>query len=133
MSQRWLRLTLWLLLVATIPVRYQLADSELAPPLRLIFLTAMTLLLHLSEGYGGNLWAAMLALGVAQSALYLFIFYALAAFAARQLAARISPPVATLVVAVFATALLVSAVRRPHYVTPISSQHMYSSLVDVFR
>jgi len=133
MSQRAIKLILWLLLVATIPVRYQLADSEWAPTLRLVFLTAITLLLHLSEGFGGNLWALLLALGLAQSALYLLLFYACAACAAGQLVRRASPRLAAVLVAALALTLLGGAAALPLYVTPISSQAMYSSLLDVLR
>jgi hypothetical protein len=132
-SARAVQRVLWLLLVATIPVRYQLADSELAPTLRLVFLTAITLLLHLSEGYGGKLWATLLAIGLAQSVLYLLLFYALAAFAARQLTRRVGPRVALAFVAAVALLLLAGAALLRPYVTPISSQTMYSGLFDALR
>lgn len=133
MSQRALKLSLWLLLVATIPVPYQLADREWAPTLRLVFLSSITLLLHLSEGFGGKLWAALLGLSLAQSAVYLGLFYAVAACAARALAARVSPRGGAAILAVAALLLVGTAAAYPFYVTPISSQRMYSSLLDVLR
>jgi len=132
-SRRAVQRTLWLLLVVTVPVRYQLADTELAPTLRLVFLTAITILLHLSEGYGGPLWATLLGLGLAQSIAYLLLFYAVAAVAARQLVRRLAPRAVLATVAAIAALLLGGAALLRPYVTPISSQTMYSGLFDVLR
>jgi hypothetical protein len=132
MSQRTAKYVLFFLFLLTVPVVCQLADREWAPAIRLGFLTLLILLLHISEGAGGWLWATMLGLGIAQTLVYAGLFYLVSSLVVRLLARVAKPPIVGAIVTAIAIALLSTSMLEIYY-TPISSSRMHSSLFHVFR
>ena len=131
MSRRTIRAIFWLLLIVTVPVPYMITELEIAPTLRLGFLSALIAGVRLAEGAGGWAWSAMLALGAVQTVLYAMLAYAVAAFAAR-LVVRFCPPARRPVVLVAVAVALLAASAFDIYWTPLSSTRIKSSVQQVF-
>ena len=132
MSPRAAKWSLWLLLYCTAPVPYTLGPIETAPPLRLTLFSSLILGARLSEGPGGWVWSALLALGIAQCLFYVAFTYAVAMFLARIFArmddaGRLRAIVAGAIVVVGLVSLV------PVYETPISSVAMHSTLLGIFH
>jgi len=109
-----------------------LGGVEIAPLIRLLFFTAVIVLLQISEGSGGPYWWAFVGLGCGQSLLIATAFYGVAALVARA-SATLSPARRSLAVLAAAAAGIALAVAFQAYDTPMSSASMHSNLLQVFR
>ncbi len=132
MSLRATRFTLWVLMFCTAPVPYMLGVVETAPPIRLLLFTALTVAVRFSEGSGGYVWTIFILLGVVQIALYAVGLYYCASLVSRTVA-RATPLRRGAAVAAIAIVVVVIAVSYPIYETPMSSQSIHSTLLQVFR
>ena len=111
------------------PVPFYLAETEWAPVLRLGFLTGLFGAVWLAEG--GAKLGGLLAIGLAQTALYALLFRLAAGLAARLLERIGSPPlrIAALGTVLF---LLGTSALLPLYETPLSSGQVRSNLWQIF-
>jgi len=132
MSLRAVRWTIWVLLLCTAPVPYLLGSVESAPPIRLLLFTVLTIAVQVSEGAGGFVWNALIALGVVQLALYAVGLYFCAALIARVFV-RTEPRRRRTMVAALCVLVVAVAATFPIYETPKSSRSLHSTLLYVLR
>ena len=121
---------LWIVAVATLPVPFYLGEPELAPVLRLAFLSGLMGAVLVAEG-GGTL-AALAGLGIAQTLLYAAAFRLVTALLARGLDRLRAPAARGAVVAVIAIALFAVSLTEI-YDTPLSSTRPRSNLAQIFE
>jgi hypothetical protein len=114
----------------TLPVPYMLGAVEVAPWLRLAFLTSLLSGVFAVEG--GPWIGTMAALGVAQSLLYLALLYAAAVFVAAMLSRIGAMSVRRVATAIVIVGLLGFSLTDP-YDTGISSTRARSSLTHLFQ
>ncbi len=114
------------------PVPYTLGATETAPALRLSFFALLITGVRASEGDGGWMWNAFLALAVLQSVFYAVFFYFSATFVAR-LFARAGAERRLWAVLATVTVVTLTACLVPIYETPISSVSKYSTLLGILR
>jgi hypothetical protein len=125
-ARRWL----WLAAIATIPVPFFIGQPEWAPVLRLAFLSGLFAAVMIAEG--GHTPVLFGMLGIAQTAIYLALFYVAARLAARALERVGSPRLRGAAVAGVVLALVVSSLF-PIYRTPLSSTRMRSDVWHLFE
>jgi hypothetical protein len=128
LSRRAVFWSLGAVLLATLPAPYFLGDFEVAPPLRLLFLSGLFVGVALSEGAHGNQLLLTL-LAALQALLWLGGVGAASAVLTRLLervgAARLAA------VGMLAAALVLAALL-PIYTTPMSSHAPRSSILGIF-
>lgn len=129
MTPRATRLLLWLAAFATLPVAYFLPEGEVAPILRLAFLTGLMSVVYIAEGPGALASSWILAIG--QLVVWCALLYLGVRLVARLLgtfsdAAR---PFAALVVVV----LLFGFSCMEIYSTPLSSSRLRSNILGLFE
>jgi hypothetical protein len=128
-SPKLVRRVLWALFALTLPVPFYLGGFEIAPTVRLVFLSALTIGVVATEGAAGWLGSFSL-LAAVQSLLWLFITWGIA----RLVGALISRARSGLRVALVASlvAALLGASMFDIYTTNLSSRSARSSLVGIF-
>ena len=112
------------------PVPFYLGEIELAPVLRLAFLTSLLSLVLAAEGGRTLQWIA--GMGIAQTALYTALFYIAAGLAARGIERLREPPLRVAAVGTVVFLLVVSG-TLPIYQTPLSSTRLHSDLWHLFE
>ena len=129
-SRKASRRILWLALLFTVPIPFYLGGFEVAPPVRVVFLTGLVVAVVATEGAAGYQGTFTL-LGVVQSVLWLALFYGVAAAIARMIQRGVGEggrvwAVGALVVALFALSLF------EIYRTPLSSVSLHSNVAGLF-
>lgn len=130
MSTRNVRRLLYATALLTLPVPFYLGEPELAPVVRLAFLSGLITSVLVAEGGGVN---AMLAgIGIVQVLVWAGLLFAAAALLARGLARIPTAGVRTGVAAALAIALF-GASLTDLYDTPLSSSRARSNLFQLFE
>jgi hypothetical protein len=124
------RRLLFAVFLLTLPVPYMLGAVEVAPWLRLAFLTSLLGSVFAVEG--GPWIGTMAGLGVAQTLLYLALLYAAAVFVAALLTRIGALGVRRVATAIVVVGLLGYSLGDP-YQTAISSTRARSSLTHLFQ
>ena len=130
MSRKAVRRLLFVVALLTVPIPFYLGEPELAPVLRLAFITSLMGRVLLAEG-GGTL-ATLVGLGAAQILVWgglLFVASALLAWRIDRL--RVAPVRIAIVSAIAIGLLGVSL--APIYDTPLSSKRMRSNVLQLFE
>lgn len=130
MSTKNARRLLFATALLTLPVPFYLGEPELAPVLRLAFLTGLVAAVVAAEG--GMVTAALAGIGLVQALVWAGLLFAAAALAARALARIESGGARTAVVVALAAALLGASLGE-RYDTPLSSTRARSSLFQLFQ
>ena len=129
MSPNAVRWLIFLAAFATLPLPYFLPEGELAPAMRLVFLTGLMSVVYATEGSGPL--AAIWVMALVQSLLWTALLYWAASLVARALSALSSVPrsllALSLVAALFACSL------SEIYQTPLSSTRLRSNLLHLFE
>ena len=124
------RRILWGVFVLTLPVPFFLGGFEVAPTVRLVFLSGLIVGVVATEGPTG--WLGTFALlGAVQSLLWPLIFWGIAGLAG-ALISRARAPLRTVLVACVVVALLATSMFDI-YRTSLSSSGARSSLVEIFE
>jgi hypothetical protein len=121
---------LWIVTLLTLPVPFYLGEPELAPVVRLAFLSALMSAVLVAEG-GGTL-GVLAGLGIAQTLLYAVVFRLVAAWVARGLD-RLPAPRARSAVVVIVAIVLFAVSLAEIYDTPLSSTRPRSNLTHIFE
>ena len=130
MSRKSTRRLLWLVALATLPVPYYLGEAELAPVLRLAFLTGLLTSVAVVEG--GFATVSIAAMGIAQTLLYALLLSLAARLLARAVTLLPSALLRRAAVACLAIGLCAASLL-PIYETPLSSSRLRSSLWQLFE
>ena len=131
MSRSGAKWWLWAVLLIALPVPYYIGDTELAPPLRLIFLTGLYAGIALEEGLAGAT-AIFAQVAAGTVAVYLALLLGAAAVLSR-LIWRLKADVARRACVLVLGGLLLGASLFEIYDTPLSSSRMRSSIRHVLR
>ena len=118
------------MVLTTLPVPFFLGEPELAPVLRLAFLTGLLGAVLVTEG--GSTLAALVGLGAAQTLGYGLLLWLSAALVARVLEGFRAPAARGVVLAILAISLFAASLSEI-YQTPLSSQRARSSLFQIFE
>jgi len=129
LSPKLVRRVLWALLALTLPVPFYLGGFEIAPTVRLVFLSALTIGVVVTEGAAGWL-ASFTLLAATQSLLWLLITWGLARLAGALLSGIRSGLRGVLVAGLVAA--LLGASLFDIYTTNLSSRSARSNLVGIF-
>lgn len=121
---------LWVTALLVLPVPFYLGELELAPVLRLLFLTGLLAGVLLAEG--GRTLALLVGLGLLQALLWATALGLVSALMARTLE-RVHAPALRSAVAVAIAAGLVAASFTELYDTPLSSTRARSSVLHVLE
>ena len=130
MSRIATRRLLFAVFLLTLPIPYMLAAVEVAPWLRLAFLTSLLGSVFAVEG--GPWIGTMVGLGVAQTLVYLGLLYGVAFLGAALLSRIASLGVRGALTAVVVVGLLGYSLTEP-YDTGISSTRAHSGLPHLFQ
>ena len=122
---------LWIFLLVALPVPYYMGDTELAPTLRLIFLTSLYVGIALEEGLTGTT-AIFTQVAAGTAAVYMALLLGVAAVLSR-LIWRLESTVARRACVLGLAGLLLGASLFEIYDTPLSSSRMRSSIQHVLR
>jgi hypothetical protein len=123
---RWL---IFLAAFATLPLPYFLPEGELAPAMRLVFLTGLMSVVYATEGSGPL--AAIWGMAIVQSLLWTALLYWAASLIARALGALSSGPRSLLALSLVAALFALSLSEI--YQTPLSSTRLRSDLLHLFE
>ncbi len=130
MTRSTARRLLWIVVLTTLPVPFFLGEPELAPVLRLAFLTGLLGAVLVTEG--GSTLAALVGLGAAQTLGYGLLLWLSAALVARVLEGFRAPAARGVVLAILAISLFAASLSEI-YETPLSSHRARSSLFQIFE
>lgn len=129
MTPRATRLLLWLAAFATLPVAYFLPEGEIAPALRLAFLTGLMSVVYIAEGPGRLASSWILAIG--QLVVWCGLLYLGVRVVARLLGSLSD---SARRVAVLALVVLLFGVSYMEiYSTPLSSSRLRSNISGIFE
>ncbi len=129
MSPRAVRWLIFLAAFATLPLPYFLPEGELAPAMRLVFLTGLMSVVYATEGSGPL--AAIWGMAIVQSLLWTALLYLAASLIARVLGAFASGPRSILALSLVAALFALSLSEI--YQTPLSSTRPRSNLLHLFE
>lgn len=130
MTRRTARWLLWSVALVTLPVPFYLGDPELAPLLRLAFLTGLMGAVLAAEG-GGTL-TLLVGVGVFQLLLFAGLLWLAAALLAWGIQRLRAPAARSAVVVAIAIALFAVSLAEI-YQTPLSSTRPRSNLTQIFE
>lgn len=126
MSKRNARRLLFATALLALPVPYYLGEPELAPVLRLAFLTGIVASVFAAEG--GGVTALLAGLGLAQLLLWSGLLFAAAAAIAQVGSTRARTAIAALL-----CLSLLAASLTDRYTTPLSSTRARSNVLQIFQ
>ncbi len=130
MTRSTARRLLWIVVLTTLPVPFFLGEPELAPVLRLAFLTSLMGAVLVAEG--GSTLAAFVGLGAAQTLGYGLLLWLSASLVAGVLEGFRTSAARSAVVAIIAIVLFAASFSEI-YDTPLSSSRSRSSLFQIFE
>jgi hypothetical protein len=125
-SKRGARWLLFATALLTLPVPFYLGEPELAPVLRLAFLTGLVTMVFAAEG--GGVTASLAGIGGVQVLAWAALLFGAAAAIARVGSAR-----ARTAIAVAISLALLAASFTERYDTPLSSTRSRSNLLQLFQ
>ena len=130
MSTKNARRLLFATTLLTLPVPFYLGEPELAPVVRLAFLSTLVASVFAAEG--GTVAATLAGIGYVQVFAWAGVLFAAAALIAKGLARVGAAGLRTAIVAAIAIALLGASLTQ-RYDTPLSSTRARSNLFQLFQ
>lgn len=130
MTRRRARRLLWILALCLLPVPFYLGQAELAPVLRLAFLSGLLGAVWLEEG--GDTLRLILLIGATQILLHGGLLWILAWGVSRAIDALRTPAARTAITLALASLLLLASFTEL-YKTPLSSTRPRSNVLHLFE